>query len=118
MGELATILPQGINKVTVGPWEIPLRKFTLNELAAIEEKFPQYESAWAALSNFGVNIAVTRFVLWLLVRRVDKTVTEDAVGETIDMEVLNAFIEKFAQLIGTQTEAEQKKDDDAGVTTP
>lgn len=111
MGELSTILPQGVNKVRVGRWEVPLRKFTLNELAAIEERFTQYDSAWDALTNFGVNIAVTRFVMWLLVRRVDKDVTEEEVGEAIDMDDLNKFVEQFAQFISAQEESERKKEE-------
>ena len=117
MGELSQVLPQGINKVKIGKWEIPMKKFTLNELAAIEEKFPQFESAWAALSNFGVNIAVTRFVLWLLIRRVDKNITEEEVGEAVDMDTLNTFIEQFSKFITTQSELEQKKEESEGETT-
>jgi len=69
--------------VKVGRWQVPLRRLTLADWAAIEQRFGSLDK-FAAAFNGGNMIQATLFVLYRLVRKVDPTVTEEEVGDQVD----------------------------------
>lgn len=69
--------------VKIGRWQVPLRRLTLADWAAIEGRFGSLDK-FAAAFNGGNMIQATLFVLYRLVRKIDPTVTEEEVGDQVD----------------------------------
>jgi hypothetical protein len=69
--------------VTIGRWQVPLRRLTLADWAAAEQHFGSLEAFMDAFNGKAV-MSATQFVLWRLVKKVDPTVTLEEAGDAID----------------------------------
>jgi len=69
--------------VTIGRWQVPLRRLTLADWAAAEQHFGSLEAFMDAFNGKAV-MSATQFVLWRLVRKVDPSATLEEVGDAID----------------------------------
>jgi hypothetical protein len=69
--------------VTIGRWQVPLRRLTLADWAAAELHFGSLEAFMDAFNGKAV-MSATQFVLWRLVRKIDPTATLEEVGDAID----------------------------------
>jgi len=69
--------------VVIGKWQVPLRRLSLADWAAMEQEFGSIDKFMEAFSGIGVFNA-TLWILWRMVRKVEPLVTKEEVGEAIE----------------------------------
>ncbi|MFA0751361.1 MAG: hypothetical protein SLRJCFUN_001764 [Candidatus Fervidibacter sp.] len=80
--KLSDVFPEP-KVVTIGRWQVPIRRLTLADWAAAEQHFGSLDTFMEAFNGKAVMTA-TQFVIWRLVRKVDPTASIEEVGEAID----------------------------------
>lgn len=84
-------------------------KFTLNAMAEMEDKYGSIDAAFKALDEGSIKAA--RFIMWCGLLHTDENLTEQQVGNLIDMECLNKLFETMSEALGEDmpqiTEGEQ-----------
>lgn len=69
--------------VNIGRWQVPLRRLTLSDWAAMESEFGGIDKFMESFTGSGVFNA-TLWILWRMVRKVDASATKEEVGEAIE----------------------------------
>lgn len=78
------------------------KALNLNDLADLEEKFGTLDSI-----NFS-KVSTLRYVLWLVLKKEDASVTLEQVGERFDLSNLNKEIEPILEASGLRGDGEGK----------
>ena len=77
-------------------------KFTLNAMAELEDKYGSVEAAFKKLDEGSIKAA--RFILWAgFLHLEDDRLTEQKVGNLIDMECLQSIMESMSAALGEDT---------------
>lgn len=69
--------------VTIGKWQVPLKRLTLADWAAMETEFGSIDKFMEAFSG-GNLFNATLWLLWRMVTKVDPSATKEEVGNTIE----------------------------------
>ena len=73
--------------------------FTLNAMAEMEERYGSVDAAFAKLDAGSIKAA--RFILWAgLLHLEDESLTEQRVGNLIDLDLLNEIMDSMAAAMG------------------
>lgn len=70
-------------------------KYTLNSFAMLEEKYGSVDAALKKME--GGSILVIRFILWAGLVHEDKSLTEEQVGDMIDIQDMDVIAEKMGE---------------------
>ena len=73
-------------------------RFTLNAMAEMEDKYGSIDEAFKALDDGSIKAA--RFILWAGLLHNDENLTEQQVGNLIDMDCLNDIFETMSEALG------------------
>ena len=73
-------------------------KFTLNAMAELEDKYGSIEAAFNELDKGSIKAA--RFIMWAGLSHCDESLTEQQVGNLIDMDCLNDIFESISGALG------------------
>jgi hypothetical protein len=85
-------------------------KFTLNAMAEIEDKYGSVDAGFAKLDEGSIKAA--RFIMWAGLLHNEENLTEQQVGNLIDMDCLN---EIFEQMNGALKEDMPQKDSNEAI---
>ena len=69
--------------IQIGRWNVPLRRLTLADWAAMETEFGSIDKFMEAFAGGNVFNA-TLWLLWRMVKKVDPLATKEEVGEAIE----------------------------------
>ena len=86
-------------------------RFTLNAMAELEDRYGSVDAAFKALDSGSIKAA--RCVLWAGLLFNDETLTEQQVGNLIDINLMNKLMEDLGQALGDDMPA-----DDEGASLP
>lgn len=70
-------------------------RFTLNAMAEIEEKYGSVDAGFKKLDEG--SIKATRFILWAGLLHTEEELTEQQVGNLIDMEILGDIMKQLGE---------------------
>lgn len=84
-------------------------KFTLNSFAEMEDKYGTVDNAIKAMD--GGSIKAVRFMLWTGLVHEDKSLTEEAVGDLIDMADMEELADKMSLAMGGDTPDDKDKEE-------
>ena len=73
-------------------------KFTLNAMAELEDRYGSVENAFKALESNSIKAA--RCILWAGLLHTDEGLTEQQVGNLIDLDILNEVMESMTEAMG------------------
>lgn len=73
-------------------------KFTLNAMAELEDRYGSVENAFKALESNSIKAA--RCILWAGLLHNDEGLTEQQVGNLIDLDILNEVMESMTDAMG------------------
>lgn len=73
-------------------------KFTLNALAEIEDKYGSVDAGFAKLNEGSAKVA--RFILWAGLLHNEENLTEQQVGNLIDLDCLGDIMDAMGKAIG------------------
>lgn len=73
-------------------------KFTLNAMAELEDRYGSVENAFKALESNSIKAA--RCILWAGLLHSDEGLTEQQVGNLIDLDILNEVMESMTEAMG------------------
>ncbi len=73
-------------------------RFTLNAMAELEDRYGSVDAAFKALDSGSIKAA--RCVLWAGLLFNDETLTEQQVGNLIDINLMNKLMEDLGQALG------------------
>lgn len=84
-------------------------RFTLNAMVELEDKYGSVEKAFEALENNSIKAA--RFILWAALLHTEEGLTEQQVGNLIDLNTLGAIMDKMSSAMESSMpqEGEQGK---------
>lgn len=84
-------------------------RFTLNAMAELEDRYGSVQAAFEALDNNSIKAA--RCVLWAGLLHSDEGLTEQQVGNLIDINCLNSLMETMAQAISEDNPSNDAQSD-------
>lgn len=73
-------------------------RFTLNAMAEMEDRYGSVDAAFKALDAGSIKAA--RFVLWAGLLANDESLTEQQVGDLIDINLMNKIMDDLGQALG------------------
>lgn len=80
-------------------------RFTLNAMAELEDKYGSVEAAFTALE--GNSIKALRFILWVGLVSNDPTITEQQVGDLIDLQYMKELMDSLGDAFGSDLPKEE-----------
>lgn len=72
--------------------------FTLNAMAELEDKYGSVDDAFKKLDEGSIKAA--RFILWAGLLHTEEGLTEQQVGNLIDLDLLNGIMESMSAALG------------------
>lgn len=88
-------------------------RFTLNAMANLEDKYGSIDDAFNQISGKGddgkVSMSALRYLLWQALKWEDATLTEEALGELIDIKSLKSI----SQTLGDALKSDMPEDETA-----
>lgn len=114
MANVADVKSKAVKITLMDGVERELR-FTLNAMAELEERYGTVDAAMKALDTG--SIKAIRCVIWAGLSHEDNALTEQQVGNLIDMQYMNTLSEKLAEAFNlSMPKAEDENSD--GVQNP
>lgn len=89
-------------------------RFTLNAMANLEDKYGSIDDAFNSISGKEgkVSMSALRYLLWQALKWEDPALTEEALGELIDIKSLKSI----SQTLGDALKSDMPEDDTATAT--
>lgn len=97
MSNLRDVKPR-VKTITLNDGVAREVKFTLNAMAELEDKYGSIDAAFKALDAGSIKAA--RFILWAGLLHTEENLTEQQVGNLIDIDCLNNVMESMADALG------------------
>lgn len=88
-----------MSKIKIGKKEFEIDKFCMNDIMIIDEKvgditkLGQEEKLRDKIKNI-------RYILWYALQKKDKTITEEEVGELVNISEITKITEDFFEMVG------------------
>lgn len=79
-------------------------RFTLNAMAEMEDRYGSVDAAFKALESN--SIKAVRFVLWASLMHTDEGLTEQQVGNLIDIQCMEQIMSSMTEAMGNDLPAE------------
>lgn len=74
-------------------------RFTLNAMAELEDRYGSIDAAFKALDNNSMK--AVRLILWAGLQHTDEGLTEQQVGNLIDMQCMQEIVASMSEAFGT-----------------
>ena len=84
-------------------------RFTLNAMAELEDKYGTVEAAFEALE--GNSIKALRYILWVGLASGDQELTEQQVGDLIDLQSMGKLMTALSDAFGNDMPDEKKMEE-------
>lgn len=110
MAKLNDVKPKTA-KITLSDGVEREMKFTLNAMAELEDRYGSIDAAFEALNNN--SIKAVRLVLWAGLMHLDEGLTEQQVGNLIDVTDMQGIVEAMAEAFGANLPEEATTDPNA-----
>jgi hypothetical protein len=88
-------------KIKIGNKEFDIEKFNLNDIIAIEEKVGDMQQL-GKKGTIGENVKDIRFVIWYALKKHEKNITEEQVGEMIPVSDFANILQDFFKAVDIQ----------------
>lgn len=115
MANLKEVRPDAI-KITLTDGVERTLKFTLNAMAELEDKYGSVDKAFEALDNG--SIKAVRCVLWAGLIHAEPNLTEQEVGNLIDIQYMQTLMESLGSAFEADLPSDKAVEDQKGVTDP
>ena len=75
-------------------------RFTLNAMANLEDKYGSIDNAFSKISDGkSTSMLALRFILWQALRWEDASLTEEGLGDLIDIQTMNSIAEALGRAL-------------------
>ena len=88
-------------KVQIGDREFDIEKFTLNDIINIDEKIGDIRSI-SKKEKLSEQLKDIRYILWYAIHKKDQKITEEEIGELLEIKNMNDVIQQVFKAVDIQ----------------
>jgi hypothetical protein len=88
-----------MSKIKIGEKEFDIDKFNMNDIMTIDEKVGDITKLGKE-EKLRDNIKQIRYIFWYALQKKDKTITEEDVGNLVNISEMTKLTEDFFEMVG------------------